>query len=362
MHGGRAVIARLHDLGARCSLGGVIRLTRLFCLVGLLASGSPATAWDYAGHRMVNLLAVDSLPADFPAFVKEAKFRERIAFLAGEADRWRNTQDLPLKHVNSPDHFFDIEHLKDYDVTWEFLSPFRYTFVQQLARAKHLNPERFPEIPVAKNRDRTKGLPGFLPWTIMEYYSKVKAACSYLKVFEELGTPEEIDNARQNLAYLMGVMGHFAGDASQPLHTTMHFNGWVKDNPNSYTTNRRFHSWIDGGYLKKTGGLEFEKLKAMTRKGVKLDTIRGRTDYIFPVIIEFIREQHKLVEPLYEMDKDGRLSGEGENGMLGKPVLEKQIVAAAGLLADLWYTAYQLAPTDRYLTSQLNQRKLAEGQ
>ncbi|MBG87536.1 MAG: hypothetical protein CMO80_11635 [Verrucomicrobiales bacterium] len=315
-------------------------------------------AWDYAGHRMVNLLAIENLPADFPSFVNEAKNRERIAFLGGEADRWRNTPDLPLKHANGPDHFFDIEYLKDYDITFEYLSPFRYTFVQQLGRTKALFPDRSPKIPVEQNRDRTKGLPGFLPWTIMEYYSKVKSACSYLKAFEELGTPEEIENARQNIVYLMGVMGHFAGDASQPLHTTKHYNGWVGDNPHSYTTNRRFHSWIDGGYLKRTGGLDFNKLKRQARKGKKLNTIRGRTDYIFPVIIGFIREQHKLVEPLYRMDKDGKLTGDGAKGRMGKPFLEKQIVASSELLTDLWYTAYKLAPADRYLIARLNERKL----
>ena len=29
-------------------------------------------AWDYHGHRTVNQLALKSLPADFPAFVREA--------------------------------------------------------------------------------------------------------------------------------------------------------------------------------------------------------------------------------------------------------------------------------------------------
>ena len=55
--------------------------------------------------------------------------------------------------------------------------------------------------------------------------------------FEQYGgTPEEIANAQADFIYVMGVMGHYVGDGSQPLHTTMYFNGWVGDNPNGYTT------------------------------------------------------------------------------------------------------------------------------
>ena len=53
-------------------------------------AGPPAHAWDYEGHRIINELALASLPADFPAFVREPAAAERIAFLSGEPDRWRN--------------------------------------------------------------------------------------------------------------------------------------------------------------------------------------------------------------------------------------------------------------------------------
>ena len=79
--------------------------TRFLALVawgGLLSSVLTGRAWDYEGHRTVNQLALDSLPTNFPAFVFTAAARERIAFLGGEPDRWRNTPDLTLKHCNGP--------------------------------------------------------------------------------------------------------------------------------------------------------------------------------------------------------------------------------------------------------------------
>jgi len=52
-------------------------------------------AWDYEGHHMVNELALASLPKDFGIDLTPA-LKGRVAFLAGEPDRWRNVPDLPL--------------------------------------------------------------------------------------------------------------------------------------------------------------------------------------------------------------------------------------------------------------------------
>ena len=42
-------------------------------------------AWDYEGHRLVNQLAVATLPTNFPAFVQTPEARERIAFLTEQS-------------------------------------------------------------------------------------------------------------------------------------------------------------------------------------------------------------------------------------------------------------------------------------
>src|SRR5438105_5722505 len=83
-----------------------------------------AVAWDYEGHRVVNQLALASLPANFPSFVREAATEQRIAFLSGEPDRWRNTPDLTLKHFNGSDHYIDLEQLVDYGLRPESLPIF----------------------------------------------------------------------------------------------------------------------------------------------------------------------------------------------------------------------------------------------
>lgn len=317
-----------------------------------------ALGWDYEGHRAVNQLALASLPANFPAFVREPAAAERIAFLAGEMDRWRNTTDLSLKHYSFPDHYMDLEELADYGLKPELLPIFRYDFVAQLALIRQAHPEKFPEPDPNYNQDHTRGLVGFLPWAITESVGKLKSNFSYYKAFEEAGTPDEIANAQANIIYVMGVMGHLPGDASQPLHTTIHHHGWIGDNPNHYTTSRAFHSWIDGGFFNKTGGVNVEALKGRLRPA-HLVTINGRPakpEEMFQVAILFLMEQNKLVEPLYQLEKDGKLTGEGEMGLEGKAFLEGQLLKSGQLLGDIWFTAWQQAPPDLFLKSQLARR------
>jgi hypothetical protein len=317
-------------------------------------------AWDYEGHRLVNQLALASLPKDFPAFALTPDAQERIAFLAGEPDRWRNSTNVELKNVNGPDHYIDLEDLSLYDLKPETLPPLRYDFMAQIARVRAAQPKRFAPIDPAKDTDHTRELSGFLPWAMTEYYAKLKSEFSYLKTFETAGgTPSEIANAQANVIYTMGVMGHFYGDASQPLHTTMHFNGWVGENPNHYTTDHTFHAWIDGGYISKTGiegDLGAMKKKMRPAQVVNYHGQPAQSDQIFPAVVSFIVEQNKLVEPFYQMEKDQRFSGEGEVGMQGKAVIEGQLMKSGQFLGDIWYSAWQQSPADDFLARQLHRR------
>ncbi len=312
-------------------------------------------AWDYEGHRLINELALASLPTNFPAFVREPAHAERIAFLAGEADRWRNTSELTLKHVNNPDHFLDLEDLPPLGLNATNVSAYRHEFVAQVALARAKEPAKFPAPDPLVDQDRTKWLPGFLPWRITEDYGRLKSAFSYLRTFEQFGgTADEVANARANVVYLMGLMGHFIGDAVQPLHTTRNYNGWVQANPNGYTTNRTFHGWIDGGYLRKVGLDRAPLLAQVTpAKSVWERTPGTNRDNLFPLALGFVLQQAPHVETLYQMEQTGRLSGDGARGLEGRELLRQQLQRGGQMLADVWLTAWQGAPVDGYLRSQL---------
>jgi hypothetical protein len=332
---------------------------KFFALLAALgAFAFDAGAWDYEGHHAINELALASLPSDFGIELTPA-LKTRIEFLAGEPDRWRNVSDLPLKHLNGPDHFIDLEDLKRFGLTPETLPILRYDFVADIVKAREAHPEKFPPIDPDKDADHTRELGGFLPWAITEYYEKLKSDFGTLNALKQYGgTPEEIANAQADVVYVMGVMGHFVGDGSQPLHTTMHFNGWVGDNPKGYTTRTTFHSWIDGGYFKKTGGIKVETLVGKIQPATRIANA-GDPEAFFRHVVSYLVGQNKFVEPLYEMDKNGQLSGEGDKGMEGVRFLDGQLVKAGQMLGDIWLTAWLEAPEDTYLERQLQQRSAA---
>jgi hypothetical protein len=318
-----------------------------------------AEAWNYEGHHAVNELALAALPPDFGGFELTSALKNRIAFLAGEPDRWRNVPDLELKHYNGPDHYFDLEDIQMIGLTPETLPPLRYDFVADLARARAAHPENFPAIDPAKDSDHTRELDGFLPWAITEYYEKLKSDFSTLKALKEFGGhPDEIANAQADIVYVMGVMGHYVGDGAQPLHTTRYFNGWVGPNPQGYTTRGNFHAWIDGGYFQKTGGVKTELLVGKIQPATRMAGV-SEDGALFKQVVAYLVEQNKLVEPLYEMEKNGQLTGAAGKGMDGVDFLDGQLVKGAQMLGNLWYTAWAEAPEDDYLGRWLQQRSTA---
>jgi hypothetical protein len=325
-----------------------------------------AAAWDYEGHHAVNELALASLPTNFPAFALTPEARLRIAYLAGEADRWRNETSLrdgtglALGHASGPDHYLDLEDIYLYGLTPETLPPLRYDFVADIVKARAAHPEKFPAIDLARDSDHTRELSGFLPWAITENYEKLQSGFSTLAALEKHGgTPAEIENAKQNIVYVMGVMGHFVGDASQPLHATMYHHGWTtNNNPNHYTTSPSFHAWIDGGFFKKTGGIDVTKLSAQIHPAEKIPAAADPNG-VFQTSVSFIVAANQLVEPLYKLDQQGKLSDKGDAGAEGRAFLEAQLVKSGQLLGNLWLTAWQTAPEDTYLERELNQRPTA---
>jgi hypothetical protein len=337
--------------------------TKLLTLtVALGAFAINVGAWDYEGHHAINELALASLPNDFGGFPLTPERKARIAFLGGEPDRWRNVGDLPLKNLNGPDHYIDLEDLKLFGLTPETLPLMRYDFAADTARARAAHPEKFPPIDPTRDADHTRELDGFLPWAITENYSKLKSCFSYLKTFQKYGgTPEEIANAEANVVYVMGVMGHFVGDGSQPLHTTVHYNGWVGNNPHGYTTSLKFHAWIDGGYFRATGGINVDKLTPRIHPAERIANAET-PDGIFRATVAYLVAQNKLVEPLYELEKEGKLTGESGQGQEGGPFLYGQLVKAGQMLGDIWYTAWLEAPEDQYLAAYLQQRAAANEQ
>src|SRR6266850_4352508 len=139
----------------------------------VLINASTAFAWDYEGHRVVNQLALASLPTNFPAFVRSPEAAERVAFLAGEPDRWRNSPDLPLQHCQEPEHFMDLEFLTGFELKPEALPVLRYDFISALAAFRKSHPDSHVAEDSGSDPAHKYSWVGLLPWAITENYGKL---------------------------------------------------------------------------------------------------------------------------------------------------------------------------------------------
>lgn len=338
--------------------------SRLVLVVGAWCAATFAQAWDAEGHRIINQVALYSLPADFPAFARDAAATDRVLHMANVPDRWRNV-DPALKQVGGSwtDHFLDIEQLPDAGLDPKTVPSLRIDFALMFAAGRIAHAEKFAMVDPAKNVGHTSEWPGFAPWAITENFHKLRSAFGYLKAYQELGgTPSEIANSQADVLYAMGLLGHYVGDCAQPLHTTVHHNGWTGENPNGYTTSTRIHSWCDGGFIGKARIKAAElQARVTVAEPMPLPMRADGRDPVFVAAMEYIIAQHAKVEPLYQLEKN-KLLGNGPELPVtpeARAFFEGQLLTGGQMLARLWVTAWKSAPLDTYLRDTLVRRQAA---
>ena len=128
----------------------------------------------------------------------------------------------------------------------------------------------------------------------------------------------------------LGVWAHYVGDASQPLHMSVHYNGWGDyPNPNGYTQSRQIHFQFEGPLAK---AVDDEKaIKALVPAYKACDcSIETR-------VVGYLTTTWKQVEPLYQLEKAGKLN---ENDPQGRAFTQERIAAGAAALRDLVVDAW----------------------
>jgi hypothetical protein len=313
---------------------------RWICLFAI-ALAAPAFGWDAHGHRIIAQLAVESMGPEAPDWLKDAS----VAQIADEAtvpDRWRSTHLAQLTHLNNPDHYIDTEDLAPYGLTLKTLPPLRYEYVKAMVLARERAGDKFEGRPVNAARDtaKTEEWPGFAPYAILENYGKLQSAFSTVRILEKVNDPArapQLEMARENAKVVMGIMAHYVGDCAQPLHTTKHHHGWVGDNPKGYTTDSKFHAYIDGGVL-RLHHIDAAMVRPLCKFDAKLDAREPWDD-----VIAYIGVTFQTVEPLYELQKSGDLDKEP-----GKQFICERLAAGASMLGELYKAAWDsAAPQDK---------------
>jgi hypothetical protein len=112
---------------------------------------------------------------------------------------------------------------------------FRYEFVLELDR-EYLRVEKSdPESERCMNVRWT----GTLPFAAAEVYEHLVADMRYLRKARAEG--KDTSFLESTCAFYVAWMGHYIGDGSQPLHDTIHHDGWQGPDPKGYTRDPKIH-------------------------------------------------------------------------------------------------------------------------
>jgi hypothetical protein len=169
----------------------------------------------------------------------------------------------------------------------------------------------------------------------------------------------------------MGVMGHYVGDCAQPLHATIHHHGWVGANPNGYTTWAGIHAWIDGGLIAKAGINTSSIAPRVTpAAAIALTPQADGRDSLFVAAMNYVIKTQELVEPLYQLEKAGKLGDTASKthqktpdtepvSAEGRAFIEAQLLRGGEMLGAIWLTAWHNSPPDTFLRATLLKRQAA---
>ena len=314
-------------------------------IAALLWPAGLAGAWGERGHSIINEAAIELLSSDVPAFVKTDGARARLVFLASEPDRWRNLELPPMGHVNKPEHYFDVDLLPLYGLTARSLPKFRHEYIAAMAVYKAAHPERDYGYDLARDRDHSTEWPGLAPYRICELYVQLKSSWrtlnTYQKYSEVVGT-RAVQNCRQNVLYLMGLLSHYVADTAQPLHTTRHHHGWVGRNPQGHTTAHGIHRVIDTEMVQAARIDHHALLKLKPAKRI-IDDRR-----LFEEVIDHLLESSREVEPLYELEHRGAFAEGSPHFTEGAEFVRRRMLAGAVMLNALWESAWRHAGIDPF--------------
>jgi hypothetical protein len=291
----------------------VLRVAVAAVMVPLMAA-TPAFGWGSDGHRMINRLAGAALPADVPAFLRSPEGLNALEYFGPEPDRWRSPSEPELNAAQAPEHFIDLE--------WaDLVGPLpkrRYDFIRALAAAQAAH----PDIPLTPEKV------GLQPYVTVEVWERLKAALREYRGLQAAGgdtKPVECE-----ITFLAGWLGHYVGDGSMPLHTTIQYNGWTGANPNGYTTEHHIHALFESDYV-----------KANVKAGDVAPLVAVRPKLlgdVFTDYMAYLRHSNTLVEKVYQLEKTGAFAGAGTTE--GKAMVDERLAAGATELRDMIYTAW----------------------
>ena len=297
------------------------------CLVALLAvaGAGSAFAWGATGHRIIGRLAVESLPAEAPGFLRTARAAAAIGELAREPDRWKGAGKAHDSE-RDPGHFLDLGD--DGRIlggpALDALPATRQDYDTALR---------------AVGADSWKA--GYLPYSIIDGWQQLAKDFAYWRV--DTAAARNVGDAAHRAWFSrdaaerealilrdLGTLAHYVGDGSQPLHVSEHFNGWGPfPNPRGFTQ-ERVHAPFEGAFV-----------RGFVKEADVRSAMAPPRDCHCPVerrTAAYLAATHDQAVPFYALYKAGAFTG---GDARGRAFAAARLAAGASELRDLVLGAWR---------------------
>ncbi len=283
------------------------RIFRILPSILLVAIPTLLAAWGFYGHRKINRLGIFSLPEPMFGFYKENI--DWIAEHAVDPDKRRYSVKGEAER-----HYIDIDHY----CHERSCDPFSIV------------PKRWNDA-VGKYSEDTLRAYGIVPWHL-EWITR-----DLTEAFRQMN--------KGRILRLSAELGHYAGDASVPLHTTENYNGQMT---NQYGIHgfweSRLPELFDESYDLFTGPAEYEDdvlgraWETVMASHLGVDSVlifERELSKDYPEDIKYVYEERgaaliKTYSREFSEEYHRRLNG----------MVERRMRAAVKLIGDLWYTAW----------------------
>ena len=292
-------------------------------LLGLAADD--ASAWGATGHRLVSEIGAAHLPAEVPAFLGSPAARATIRELGAELDRSKGagrTHDAE----RDPGHYVNLD---------------AQASVLGVVALDALPDTREGYDTALRAHGKTQYLAGYLPYAIVDgwlqlrkdfglWRAAVVGAASAVDAADRAWFEEDRKLREALILRDVGVWSHYIADASQPLHVSIHRDGWSGPNPKGYTTSRGIHAAFEGEFVRR-----FVPAERVTA------AVRPYRDCAGPIeerTRRHLRASLAMVERVYELEATGAFrSGDAA----GVAFAAQRLAAGASELRDMIVDAWR---------------------
>jgi len=282
----------------------VIKSASIWLILLLILMADSTSAWWTGGHVILSKAAVHVLPDEIPNFFRSSGLM--IAHCSADPDLANNRNVPHLRSTQHPNHYLDLELLKDNN-----LPETRYALISLCNQLK-LAPEKV----------------GFLPYEIIEATERLA-----LSFAEHRKYPQNSYIQQKCLVYA-GLLGHYSEDVCQPLHVTLHHNGRVNAN-GEVIAHKGIHYKVDA--IIEHVGFTSEQLT----NGLQIQALDDLRKDVLTVVLT----KHAEVTRLYELADQFPSENEAEPTLSPEVAdfVKHMAVSATQFTAQLYLTAWQMS-------------------